>query len=172
MTTKRLVIASMRLHLVQRHGRADRLDVEEVADGGQRLLADQVTVGLVGILVVVLAGGLNRLDEGGRVPVRFAIALELDQPIVRQPRRHFGEGGGMTLADIGLDLGQADPAEAGGGAGEAAVDQLLAEPDGLEDLGAPVAHRGGDAHLGDHLQEAVLHRVDEVARSSSGRISS
>ena len=55
------------------------------------------------------------------------------------------------------------PPRTGRGAGEVAVDQLLVEPDGLEDLRPVVGRDGRDAHLRHHLEHALAERLDEVA---------
>ena len=47
--------------------------------------------------------------------------------------------------------------------GEVAVDDFLVEADRLEDLGAAVALDGGDAHLGHHLEDALVDRLDVIA---------
>ena len=59
-----------------------------------------------------------------------------------------------------------DPA---GGAGEVLVDQLLAEADGFEDLGAAVALHRGDAHLRRDLDDALVGRLDVVLLRLLGR---
>ena len=59
-------------------------------------------------------------------------------------------------------LVEADAADAADGAGEVAVDELLAEPDRLEDLGAGVRRHRRHAHLRHHLQDALAARLDVV----------
>ena len=69
-----------------------------------------------------------------------------------------GMGDGVAGRHLGGQLVEADAAEADDGAGEVLVDQLLAEADGLEDLGAGVGGDGGDAHLRHHLEHALAGR--------------
>ena len=57
---------------------------------------------------------------------------------------------------------EADALDARGGAGEIFVDQLLVQADGLEDLRAAIALQGGDAHLREGLQQALVDGLDEV----------
>ncbi len=111
MTTKRFMILGCRFHLIERDGRTKRFQVEQVANGAQRLLANEIEVRIVGVLVVVLAGLLDCLDERRRVAVGFTVALELDQAFIRQARGHLGKRGDMTAADIGFDFRKADTAE-------------------------------------------------------------
>ena len=57
---------------------------------------------------------------------------------------------------------EADAAELAHGAGEVAVDELLGEADGLEDLGAGVGRHRRDAHLAHDLEDALAERLDQV----------
>ena len=72
-------------------------------------------------------------------------------------------GGGVAGGDLGRDLVEADAAEPADGAGEVALDELGAEADGLEDLGAGVAGHRRHAHLRHHLEHALAARLDVVA---------
>ena len=70
------------------------------------------------------------------------------------------------------ELSVADAADARGGAGEVAVDELGREADGLEDLRAAVRRDRRDAHLRDRLQQALgdaLRRARPAPRRSSSR---
>ncbi len=68
----------------------------------------------------------------------------------------------MTRQDIRADLLEAEPAERRGGAGEAALHNVLCQSEHLEDLGAPVAGDRRDPHLGHDLEEAKLGGVEEL----------
>ncbi len=59
---------------------------------------------------------------------------------------------------------EADAADAGGGAGEVPVDERPVEPDGLEDLGPGVGMHRRDAHLRQHLEQALADAGDDVGR--------
>ena len=67
------------------------------------------------------------------------------------------------------DLPVADAAEGGGRAGEALFDDLVAEADGLEHLGAAVAGERADAHAGHDLEQAGLDGLLEVFLGLCGR---
>ena len=60
------------------------------------------------------------------------------------------------------DHRDADTADARGRAREVLVDERLVETDSLEELRAAVALDGGDAHLGHHLEDALVERADVV----------
>jgi hypothetical protein len=62
---------------------------------------------------------------------------------------------------LGDDV-EADPADAGEGAREVAVDHVLVEADGLEDLCPTVALEGRDPHLGHDLENPLVERLDVV----------
>ena len=55
------------------------------------------------------------------------------------------------------------PPSGRGGAGEVLVDEVLGQPDGLEDLRHRVRADGADAHLAHHLEHALAERLDHVA---------
>src|SRR5574337_1742183 len=73
-------------------------------------------------------------------------------------------GEGLAMAEDHLFCNPIDPdaADSGGGPGEAPVHERLVQPDGLEDLGATVRLDRGDPHLGDHLQDTLIERLDIV----------
>ncbi len=80
-------------------------------------------------------------------------------PLLRVP------GEGRLVPGRHLDGQHVEPhaAEAAHGSGEAGVDYLGAEADRLEDLGAGVGGHRGDAHLGHHLQDALVTGGDVAA---------
>ena len=57
------------------------------------------------------------------------------------------EGGSMALSRLGGDLLDSDSSERARGSGEIAIDELLSEPEGLEDLRPGVRGLGRDTHL-------------------------
>ena len=73
-----------------------------------------------------------------------------------------GVGGCVAANGLALDLLDADSADAGGGPGEVAVDELLVQADGLEYLRAAVALECRDAHLGHDLDDALEDGLDVV----------
>ena len=58
------------------------------------------------------------------------------------------------------DLGEADALDAGRGAGEIFGDEFGLEPDRVENLRAAIGLIGRDAHLGHHLEQALVDRLD------------
>jgi hypothetical protein len=66
------------------------------------------------------------------------------------------------LTDVGFELGEADAAEWGGRSEKAAVDDVRAEPERVEEVRAAVAIDDGDAHLGHDLGEPEIEGVQEI----------
>ena len=66
----------------------------------------------------------------------------------------------MAAHRLFRDLGQADALDARMGAGEIFVDEVLAQADGVENLRAAIGLIGRDAHLGHHLEQAFVDRLD------------
>src|SRR3989442_8924194 len=64
--------------------------------------------------------------------------------------------------DVFGDLREAHAAEARDGPREACVDHLRAQPERLEDLGAAVRGQRRDAHLRQHLEQALLRGRAEL----------
>ena len=62
-----------------------------------------------------------------------------------------------------------DASDAGDGAGEVALDQVFIQADGFEDLRAAIALQGGDAHLGEGLQQAFVDGLADSCRRLFGR---
>src|SRR5437763_517130 len=67
---------------------------------------------------------------------------------------------GVPLGHLGGQHVETDAAEAGDGAGEVAVDDLLGETDGFEHLGAGVGRGRRDAHLRHDLEDALAAGLD------------
>jgi hypothetical protein len=66
----------------------------------------------------------------------------------------------LDAADhIGLELVPADPAHGRRRPAERRVHELRAHADQLENLSAAVARHLGDAHLREHLEDALLDRA-------------
>ena len=74
--------------------------------------------------------------------------------------RGVAEGIAMPAHAFLGDLGEADAFDAGGGAGEIFGDEIGLQPDRVEDLRAAIGLVGGDAHLGHHLEDALVDRLD------------
>src|SRR5690606_24068935 len=74
-----------------------------------------------------------------------------------------------------LQVDEARALDAAGHATEAQVDHLVGQADGFEQLGAAVGGHGGDAHLGQDLQQAlgnalavVLEDLVDIAQHFTG----
>ena len=66
----------------------------------------------------------------------------------------------MAAHRLFRDLGQAHALDARMRAGEVFVDEVLAQADGVENLRAAIGLIGRDAHLGHHLEQAFVDRLD------------
>ena len=164
----------------------DGFDALDLVDGNRRALVKgefqraAQRVGLGGVvhhggifleaLVISVSGGLLQRDDGlGVVHVilaGFAGAQAMDaggiQRLVHGQVQRV-EGAAVAVLHVLGDFLQADAAHAADGVGEVLADDLLADADGFEDLGALVGLDGGDAHLGRDLDDAVEHGFVVVA---------
>ena len=75
----------------------------------------------------------------------------------------------VTRRDLSRDDVETDAAETRRRRGEVLVDDLLAEAERLEHLGAAVGGDGRDAHLRHDLEQALAERLDEVLDGLLGR---
>src|SRR6202022_2769914 len=96
---------------------------------------------------------------------RAAARARVPNPV----RGRRGRGWAASRAAVGGELSEADAPEPRRRSGEAGLDDLLADPDRLEDLGAGVGGDRGHAHLGHDLQQTLAERLDEIGRSLPGR---
>ena len=74
--------------------------------------------------------------------------------------RRVAEGVAVTARGLLRDLRHADALDGRGRAEEVAADEGRVQADRVEDLRAAVGLVGGDAHLGHHLQQALIDRLD------------
>jgi hypothetical protein len=107
-----------------------------------------------------------QLEDGvGVEQVVLAVAPPLVLPAPFQVRRGAGsrrERAVMPLQHFGGDDVDADAADARRRPGEIPIDERLVEPDGLEDLRPAIALQRRDPHLGHHLEDALVERLDVV----------
>ena len=145
------------------------LDLLEVEQAAQRAPVPVLLVDQRGILLehLVAAGAhrLLKLVDGLRIeqvilavlaPLVLAAGIEhvaVDLPVRERPL--------VPEQDFLGDDVDADAVDARGRPGEILVDDVLLQADGLEDLRAPIALDGRDAHLRHHLHDA-LHGGLEV----------
>ena len=63
----------------------------------------------------------------------------------------------------------ADAADSRGRPGKVAIHERFLETDGFENLRAAIALQSGDAHLGHHLEHALVERLDVILHGLLGR---
>ena len=167
-----------RFHFGERHGLAAsllrRLDAEQAAHRHQ-LLGLVVDLARVvppllrelaghGVLDFGAAHGVLQVGDHGRAPhVRLAaqppgiLATDIEHAV---ERRHVAERLPVPLRRLARDLAQADAFDLRVRAGEIAAHERRLQADGVENLRAAVALVGRDAHLGHHLKQALVDRLD------------
>ncbi len=159
-----------RFDLLDRHRRAQPLaQLEQAAQGG--VAPGEIVDGggvLLEDLVLAAAGGVLEQEDHLRVEqVHLALAAPLVLPAdvevavgeLAGQRRVRPVMAGRDLVREDVDAHSVEP---GRRPGEVGLDELLGQPDRLEQLRAGVAGHGGHAHLGHDLQHALAERLDEV----------
>ena len=155
------------LHLVDGHGSGLGAELQQAAQGNGllALVVDDLGVALPELVVAAAAGGLQQVDGLGAVEVDLAVPPVLVAAAGAEARGVGGPVGvGLVVAqaDFPGDDIDADAADAGGGAREILVHEVLTEAQGLKNLGAVVALHRGDAHLGHDLHDALVDGLDEL----------
>ncbi len=146
-----------------------RIELHQAAQRHEavRRVVDVVCVLLEHRVVAALRGLLQQEDRLGVVEVLLAgaaplvvaagaqVAVRRGGPLVRI---------GHTVADRHLfrQIVKATARDTRDGAGEVVVDHRVVEADGLEQLGATIAHDRRDAHLAHDLEHAGRQRVAQV----------
>ena len=116
------------------------------------------------LVVGLPTAAANRvLEQRDRLGVPLVV-LPVTPPRVQaddrqQVARRTGVGARVAHEHTLGDLRQADAADPRRGAGEVPVDERRRETDRLEDLRAAIRGDGRDAHLRDHLQQALADRL-------------
>ena len=155
----------------------DRLaafDVEQAAQRDERVvLVVAQPLELGELRGVVAAHGVLQRRDRRRVPlVELAGAppavLAADRQLSSSARRR--EAARVARDRLVAELVEPDAADPRRRAGEVLLDQVAIEADRLEDLRAAVALHRRDAHLGHHLEQAFLERVDVRACGVLGPI--
>ncbi len=138
-----------------------RLELEKAAQGHQprALLVHQIGEFAVEALVVG-AHRVLKLGDGLRRP-EVILAAQAEGQLAADIEGIAVDGGvaeslAVTAHRFLGDLGQTDTFDLGRGAGEVPVDELSGQADGVEDLGAAIGLEGRDAHLGHHLEDALV----------------
>ncbi len=156
-----------RLHLVERHGRLAGLEGEQTSERGQvpALLVHGAGVLLEDLVLTAPRRVLELEHRLGVEQVELAVAapLVLAAPVELRGTDRAGRERVLVPAArlLGDDV-EADPADPGERAREVAVDHVLVEADGLEDLRPAVALERRDPHLGHDLEDPLVQRLDVV----------
>ena len=126
----------------------------------RRILVEQP----VGSFVDTACCSVAHRSAGSRGAARRRGGIGYSPPASTCPRPRLRRPKPVRCRRQGLArrCSQPDAADPRGGAGEVPVDEIAIQADGLENLRAVVDCDGRDAHLGHHLQEALLHRLDVV----------
>ena len=154
-----------RLHLVEGDGLPVRLDVEQVAQRRQRRGAQRLLEELVAVHVLGLQRLVQQLGERRAVVVVLLARVVLDEAVVLQVlERRLREPGPVQRVHLVGQLLHRQPAHARHRAAEAEVDELPADPDGLEDLRRVVGREQRDADLAHDLEQTRVHRLAVVVQ--------
>ena len=164
-----MTIVVGRLDLIDRHRLpavfVRILEPEQPADGVElfRLFVDQRGVLPVALIGVAAHRMLQRRHRS-RVPdmilaahAERIVAADVEHGAVD---RYVAERHAMAAHGFLGDLFDADAFDAGGGAGEIGVDEFRLQADRVENLRAAIGLVGGDAHLGHHLEQSLVDRLD------------
>ena len=154
-----------RLDLVEAHRLGGGAEVHQAAQRAEllRLIVDQRRVLLEGAVASRPAGVLQLVDGLRIHQVELASGAVLVLAARGEAGVHDGPLGRKAALVahprfLGDDV-DADSAHARRRPGEVLVDEVLREPDRLEDLRAVVALHGADPHLGDHLHHPLGDRL-------------
>src|SRR5215472_12122745 len=130
-------------------------------DESRVLFENVVIAGADGLLELVDRLGIEQVIFTAVPPLVLAADIE-DMAVGRA----IGESALMAQENFLSDDIDPDAFNPGGSPGKVFVDELLFQADGFEDLSAPIALDGGDAHLRNDLHNA-LHRGLQVIPAGS-----
>ena len=154
---------------LNRHRRAAEffrvLDPEQAADGEEPL--GLVVHGLCEFAILVRQVGAHRvLQRADRFRRPCVILAAHAHGVVAADRKRIAidrcvaEREAMSAKGLFGDFGEADAFDARCRAGEIGADKIRPQADGIENLRAAIGLIGRDAHLGHHLQQALVDRLD------------
>ena len=161
-----------RLDVIQREGLRQGFELQESSNVRPALaLIVHERRELLERLGVVGARGVLELVDRLRIPVVvFPLNAVVDLAAkVELADRRRGIGQGVPAQRLLADLADAHPVDAGGGPGEVPVYHPTVQTDGFEDLRAAVRLDGGDPHLREDLEQALVDGFDELG-FGGGRI--
>ena len=101
-------------------------------------------------------------DIGVRRMVFGALLVVLEEARAHQSRRRRDKPGRVLREHLLAEIGEGRAPDRRGRPGKSEVHHVVIEPDDFEDLRPLVAIECRDAHLREHLQGAVLERLDVV----------
>src|SRR5262245_340491 len=155
-----------RLDPLDGNGRWQEFEIQQTAQirTAFALVVHQLGEFGIGFRVVRLTGVLQ-LINGVRVPV---VVFTLDAVMNLASKIELSDGRRLIRHPVApqcffSDLTDPDTFDARGRAGEVAVDDVVVQSDGLEDLGTTVRLDGGDAHLREDLEQPLVDSLDELA---------
>ncbi len=158
------------LDLVERHGWPGRHELHEPAQRAAEavLLVGGDREGGVALGALVAHRALQRGDDLG-VP---DVALAAQAVAVDTARIELAARPRVLVAapDVGRDALEADAADARRRTREVARDDVGRQPDALEQLRAAIRHHGRDAHLGEHLEQALADGLHVLRLRVLGRL--
>ena len=131
-----------------------------------RLLIDELSVALVGGVVVRPRGELEQVHRFGVEHVRLTAPPPVIEAAVGQQNLLLGRGGFEALEVLverfAGNFIEPQPADAGNRAAEISIHHGLVDAQNLKHLRAVVALQSRNAHLRENLQQAVAHGFDVV----------
>ena len=142
-----------------------RFEPEQAADGKQLLGLLVTDLGIHPILVGEVAAHRVLERRDGRSGPRMVFAAQAKLILAADVEgiaidRRVAEGAAVPPHRLLGDLSQRHPFDPGRGAGEIFGDEIGLETDGIENLRAAIGLVSGDAHLGHHLENALVDRLD------------
>src|ERR1039457_7159449 len=150
-----------RLHLLERDAPREWAEVHQAPERHRvlPLPVDELAVPLEELVVARAAGGLERVNRLGCVEVVLAVlAVLVAAPGSKRRVFHgaFRVRPVVAQTHLACDHVDSDSTDPRGRSGEVLVDEVLREPERLEDLRALVALHRGDPHLGDDLDDPLV----------------
>ena len=154
-----------RLDLVERRRRLGRDELEQAPNGHHPMVLVVHRPGEVAIFLGQLAAhGVLQVGDRVRRPVMLLAAQAVGVLAAGIERvaidRRVAIGEPVAFDGLARDLRQPHPADGARRTGEEPLDETLVQADRVEDLRAAIGLVGRDAHLGHHLQDALVDRLD------------
>ncbi len=151
-----------RLHVLQRH-RALRCEVEEIAQGGVGTMIHRLGIVTIRFAIALLDGLMDIANHLGIEGV-ILTATTVFEEAARIPLQAVAGmvGGGMPGQEVAPQRVIPHATDPRRSASKTRLDDVLVDPDDLENLGAPVTANRRDPHLGHDLQDPVVDRFPKI----------